>query len=256
MLPKSLTNRAAHRCRYGLLDTRDQFAYLAAEDNQLTVLVTREALSTTRSTVPIPQLWHGGNFSCEDGVAGLEDDAKGMGMITCGVGSTLQKWTWEHDPFLAELENSFTSGLVRQFAPRFNSTSRYESVEDSLWPRDCANRDGSFFTRFASNDSDTGTSWFMEVCMPADQRVSPWEDTRARQEFAEELFLNLSTTGGAGSVYHLSLNTTAGYFELPNIMNEGLPGKLLDKDPNAYCDSQCKGQGYRSVGSASLDRVI
>lgn len=44
--------------------------------------------------------------------------------------------------------------------------------------------------------------------------------------------------------FKMSLNTTAGYFELPNYKNGQLPGPLLSDDPELHCDEQCTRQHF------------
>lgn len=230
---------------HNLLDTPDQFRYSDNAESQLTILMTRETLSTTKSTEPVAQFWHGDKFDCATVNSTASDDTFGTMMSACGYGATLGRLAWEHDPFLAELPSTFTSGLIRQFAPRFNSSALYEPVDVNLYPQDCASIDGSYFVRYESSLNDTDTPWFLEVCMPGDQRQSPWTDTRARQDFGEELFVNVSqnSTDSSGAIYRLSVNTTGGYFELPNDLNGVLPGPLLEEDPWHQCDSHCKAQG-------------
>ena len=86
--------------------------------------------------------------------------------------------------------------------------------------------------------------------MPADMTESPWKETRRRQDFSETLYLTLSVTGsyginfGPGGYYKITLNTTAGFFELPNYMNGQIPGPLIDGEPEEYCGHDCESQGY------------
>lgn len=93
--------------------------------------------------------------------------------------------------------------------------------------------------------------------MPADMRVSPWTNTRNRQDFSEELFLNVTFNHNLRYALHeydpqrilnlamfrVTVNTTAGYFELPNYMNGQLPGPLLDNLTGQLCGSDCVPQG-------------
>ena len=80
--------------------------------------------------------------------------------------------------------------------------------------------------------------------MPADLTQSPWKTTRARQDFSEELYINI--TGGfnqPGGFYRVTVKTTAGYFELPNYMNNLAPGPLLEQAPDYLCGSDCESEG-------------
>ncbi|KAM3421503.1 hypothetical protein BST61_g1895 [Cercospora zeina] len=59
--------------------------------------------------------------------------------------------------------------------------------------------------------------------------------TRSRQDISEQLYLNLSACSPSPD--------RNGYFELPNIMNGQLPGRLLDDDPTLHCGRDCILQG-------------
>lgn len=118
------------RTLYNLLDTPGQFANADEDDNQLTVLMTRNALTTAKSTEPVSQLWHGNNFDCA--TTEWSKDTSGTLISTCGYGATLNIYSWDQDPFLAELPSTFTSAVIRQSAPRFNVSARHEIVDSSL----------------------------------------------------------------------------------------------------------------------------
>ena len=69
--------------------------------------------------------------------------------------------------------------------------------------------------------------------MPYDQSQSPWKNTRKRQDFSEALYLNITNTDNNNvqkSLYKVTMTTTAGYFELPNI-EQSAPGPLLRNGP-------------------------
>ncbi|KAJ7711730.1 hypothetical protein B0H16DRAFT_1815833 [Mycena metata] len=91
--------------------------------------------------------------------------------------------------------------------------------------------------------------------MPANVSASPWKATRDRQDFSEVLYLavNLTAAGGwdvqvpPGTYFaRITVNTSAGYFELPNYMNGGVAGPLLAEDPTVRapgtCDVDCESQ--------------
>ena len=84
---------------------------------------------------------------------------------------------------------------------------------------------------------------------------SPWKATRDRQDATETMFLDIHFGGlenpatlnsnPANTTFKLIINTTLGYFELPNYNNSGRPGPLLAKDPYDTCPankSQCVSQ--------------
>lgn len=93
--------------------------------------------------------------------------------------------------------------------------------------------------------------------MPANVTQSPWRPTRNRQDFSEELYLKVSVSFPIDNIppdnaYKITLNTTAGYFELPNYMNGGTAGPLLDEDPNNICGNHCLPQGYKDNNNAII----
>ena len=231
---------------YRLMDITDQFRYEPNEpDDGLIVLMTREALATTMGTEPVAQLWQGSNMTCTVTRNGTADTAPPD--QACGYGATLGAIGELKDPFLAQLPNTFGSGLIRQFLPRFNSTSSYTSIDADEYPHDaCDTAYGGFWVRYLNFDTDNTTSpWSLEICVPGTGGKSPWESTRSRQDFSESLYLNLttSTTSDSPTLYRMTVNTTGGYFELPNYMNGNTPGPLLATDPNELCDDMCQSQG-------------
>ncbi|CAG8886350.1 unnamed protein product [Penicillium egyptiacum] len=92
-------------------------------------------------------------------------------------------------------------------------------------------------------------TWGMQACMPRDLTTSLWKSTRDRQDFTEELYLNvtliqykLNKVQQNSTFYKVMLDTTAGNFELPNYMNGEIAGSLLEKDPNRLCGEHCERQ--------------
>ena len=125
-------------------------------------------------------------------------------------------------------------------------------------PDDCGTAPGSFYVSYSNTSSDGNASWSLTACMPSDQRISPWKAVRTRQDFSETLYLELSVNGYEvsgweygqlnGGVFRITANTTAGFFELPNYMNGGLAGPLLDGNLSDFCDIHCEAQGYDDGG--------
>ena len=92
--------------------------------------------------------------------------------------------------------------------------------------------------------------------MPGDQSSSTWENTYNRQDFFEVLYLNISVMGydrpvnpvqgpdspTAGGIFKITSNTFAGYFELPNYMDGGQAGPIIDGDPDyePNCGTDCR----------------
>lgn len=89
-----------------------------------------------------------------------------------------------------------------------------------------------------------------------------WSNTYRRQDFTEVLYLNISVMGyedagettqsfdspTTGGVFKITADTTAGYFELPNYMNGGQAGPLIDgvPDDDDHCGFDCERQVYGS----------
>jgi hypothetical protein len=160
------------------------------------------------------------------------------------------------EPFLSQLPKDFNSGLIRQLAPRFKSTASYENITSAEFPADCASRPGSLSIAY-SNITDNGGEaeiWALHACMPADLSMSPWKDTRDRQDFTEELYINVTLNDAMqfrakelsrnrslpeSEYFRVKVRTTAGYFELPNYMNGEKAGSLLNKIPPDFCGDNC-----------------
>ncbi|CAI7610564.1 unnamed protein product [Penicillium discolor] len=180
--------------------------------------------------------------------------------------------------FYSQVPSGFNTGLIRQFAPRANSTATYEIIEASQFPVNCGSSSEAFYAEYSASYSWYNTfSWGVTACMPGNMTKSPWQTDRNRQDFSEVLYLNMtqdeyfSDDAGRAILYRITVNTTAGFFELPNYMNQGVPGPLLDQDPADICDQYCLKQnhtyyswGYRrrdestagsTLKAASLDAI-
>ncbi|KAF7116163.1 hypothetical protein CNMCM5793_004183 [Aspergillus hiratsukae] len=196
------------------------------------ILTARGALSDANSVTFQPFLWQN----------------------TSGVQlPTLNNILSLNESFYAQLPNGFNTGVLRQFAPRVNSTATYETVGYSEFPSNCDSIPGAFYSNYYTEHLvyERTESWGVTACMPANLTTSPWQMTRDRQEFSETLYLNFTLAQGfsgdtpaGGNLYRITVNTTAGYFELPNYMNEGVPGPLLEKDPVSLCGEDCPYQSW------------
>ncbi|CAL5871866.1 uncharacterized protein PFLUO_LOCUS6120 [Penicillium psychrofluorescens] len=193
------------------------------------VVMVRSALESANSNKVFPQLWQrkaGQQFNTFNSFADMTD------------------------PFYSEVPTGFNTGVLRQFAPRVNSSTTYSSIKAAQWPANCDHTDNAFFASYSSVFSGDA-SWAITACMPADVNQSPWSSTRDRQEFTETLYLNISvpqaveydSTPAGGALFEINVTTTAGYFELPNYMNDGMPGPLLESDPTTnLCGTDCIAQ--------------
>ena len=212
---------------YWLIDIPYLFSEFQASRNTGLQLATSEILQTSYVRETQPQLWLG---DCDDS------------LISCRyIQPNFADISALPDPFFAEPPRDFDTGLIRQFAPRINSTA---NVTEEPFPADCKSERGAFY-RSSLNETydpeeDPGNFWAIEVCMPAASRERPWKATRNRQDFSEEVYLNISFSDRSNlrivssTELKVVVNTTAGYFELPNYLNGGTVGELLES-----CDGAC-----------------
>lgn len=217
----------------------------------MTVL-TWTALTTANTVDPQSRLWTGQPINCSAPM--YTTSVSGRMPEVCVVsrpGNTFGNMSLLSDPFIAELPTNYSTGLIRQYLPRINSTARRDIVTEADFPSDCDTRRDVFYARYAAVNPNiipmTGWgTWSLIVCMPANMSRSPWLATRNRQHFSEELFLNISvlsvgpvelneTPEQRGGLFRITVETTAGYFELPNYMNNEQPGPLLHWDPTDDC---------------------
>lgn len=237
-------------------------------DNMLAPAQLRSAVTSTTSTDPQVRLWTAaGALNCTNSTA-QTSNACASGQISLRNMSLLQ------DPFVAQLPAGYNTGLVRQFMPRINSTVYRERIAPDEFPPDCGNLHNSFYVNYSDivmtgfdGGKPVGISWSLVACMPSDQRQSPWRNTQERQDFSEILFLNLSayapnptpTTVDPdlwSGYFKLTMNTTAGYFELPNYMNDQIPGPLLDDAPVSQCGIDCLQQNNPYTAAYSGERQV
>lgn len=239
-----------------ILDIPDQFQYVDENgyDDNFVVVMTRSALTSATTTQQQSQLWQGGKVSCAF-TAGVEEIP-----TSCEYGGAkFEDLADLSDPFLAQLPGGYNTGLIRQFAPRINSSAHYENISAENFPKNCDQIDGAFFIDYTNTTyAYQYYTWGVQACMPANVTSSPWKSTRDRQDFTEELYLNITLInyeymqyGSDGDqvnsmFFKVTLNTTGGYFELPNYMNGGSAGSLLDKDPNSLCGNDCEIQGFEN----------
>ncbi|KAL4879461.1 hypothetical protein BJY04DRAFT_229024 [Aspergillus karnatakaensis] len=218
----------------GLFDMTDPEEYYRegmGNDGNKVIIMTRGALQLSTGDEPQRQLWRGANMSCDPLSEHYAADVD-----YCGSRTTINTMAGLSDPFVAELPADFNTGLFRQFAPRINTTAQYDPIPAAEFPENCNEIEGAFFVDYTNSttvlDPDDPYIWGVQVCMPSNVTQSPWKLTRNRQDFSE-----------------LTLDTTSGYFELPNYMNGGLAGPLLNEDPTELCaqDLRCKSQGFRNT---------
>lgn len=216
-------------------------------DGNLVPVKVRSALTTTDIVGPQPRLWTRRPTNC------TLTSARFCKYGTTNLDTLPTLLNESYDPFIAQLPSGYNTGLIRQFLPRINSSVTRVNAATGEFPPDCQDLPGSFYARYAytSGPEASDYNWSITACMPANQTNSSWTSSSARQDISEVLYLNLSIqglqVGEAQGSYRISANTSIGYFELPNYMNNLLPGPLLDKDPVEVCGHDCVPQGFRYV---------
>ncbi|KAJ5175919.1 uncharacterized protein N7482_001796 [Penicillium canariense] len=137
-----------------------------------------------------------------------------------------------------------TTGLLQQFAPRINSTAKWENNSDAMLPADCHPSSDALYLHYMYQHDD-GLGYDIQICMPGNVSKSPWKNQKNRQNISEELYLRMNFSNSESSWFSplgvksglysrkLTLQTTMGYFELPNYANDGFPGPLIEGDPFA-----------------------
>ncbi|RMZ12630.1 hypothetical protein D0864_00657 [Hortaea werneckii] len=234
------------------------------DDNNRVSLQTRNFLTSASTYDLQPRIWQE-NYNCSWDMQSQKHkqlpDACKTGGTTFGDLLSLKA------PYLAQLPKDYNTGVVRQFIPRFNVSIFRENITEQGMPRECnVDQPGIFYVNYANEAKVepigyTAGDWSLEACMPANQGTSPWKATRSRQDFTEILYLKLRTiahldmsmdfpevpqTSTGYHIFKITLNTTAGYFELPNYMNGQIAGPLLTNGPSLHCGIDCPGQeNYR-----------
>ncbi|KAJ7720622.1 hypothetical protein B0H16DRAFT_1792651 [Mycena metata] len=208
-----------------------------------TTTLLRDRLGSTDTTTPQAQLWSR-TTTCN---MLLPITSTQGTCITPSEQYTFGNMSQLEDPFLTQLPSGFSTGLIRQFAPCINSTARRENITQEQFPQGCDTLPGAFYVKYENISTlNTFPGFTFKACMPANVR------------FSEVLYLavNFTTTGGwrdlqvPTGVYfaRVTVNTSAGFFELPNYMNGGVAGPLLAEDPTVRapgkCDVDCEPQTY------------
>ncbi|RJE26359.1 hypothetical protein PHISCL_01332 [Aspergillus sclerotialis] len=230
-------------------------------DNGLNAAKLRAVLSSTEVTEVQTRLW-----SSSNGTVTSDDKFRAGGLSYSSFQTksqnTLANITTINDPFWAELPSGTNTGTLRQFAPRINSTAKWEANPSGVLPEDCNKESDAYYLRF---EFDNLIKYTVEICMPGNMSESQWKESFSRQDLTEELYFKMNFSGnfdvmaaaevgvetGAYSS-KLTLDTTRGYFELPNYANDRVPGRLIDHAPfeNATADQW---MGSKKLPARDLD---
>jgi hypothetical protein len=237
----------------GLINFQDHIEEYVSPGDETQAASLRAALTSVSRSDPQVRLWSSsGAVNCTDGIS--------PGHRACVFGQvSLTNMAALDDPFVAQLPAGYSSGLVRQFLPRVNSSATRTRISQAEFPSNCSYGD-SFFANY-SNTVENGymygepvaSSWHLIACMPGSQPTRPTNCMNGPKEISEQLYLNISAYDPANSpnddpdswsgLFKITLNTTSGYFEMPNYMNNRLPGPLLSDSPNNHCGRVCTYQG-------------
>lgn len=200
-------------------------------------VATRKLLETTMRNEKQPLIWLEGGGTPGACYSNTRNQYKGLSKCS-DTGISLSDLSGLKNPFIAPLPQQFHTGLVQQFVPRINSTAQWANINIAEYPANCGQDPGSWVSRWSNtttaNDDYPDKLWSVEACMTGDLRTSPWKPTLRRQDFMEELYLNITIANRnigddmnsrvensppGGSPFRITMNTTAGHFELPNYMN-------------------------------------
>ena len=191
----------------------------------------RNQLSSVTIADIQPEVWQEGIPLCSDNKTNdyLAPDQCYQG------GTTFTNISLLLNPYIAQLPAGYQTGLIPQFLPRMNSSVSYGSTPQSDFPQDCKTNPAKYYIDYSYNE----TLLNLQVCMPTNVSHSPWKSTRDRQDISEEMFLSINTAHGtlSNATFKLEVNTTLGYFELPNYNGGGVAGPLLTKNPIPTCNT-------------------
>ncbi|KAK2813335.1 hypothetical protein FQN50_000650 [Emmonsiellopsis sp. PD_5] len=138
--------------------------------------------------------------------------------------------------FISPVLANFNSGFYQSQAPRVNSTILYNNVTQSEFPENCVDLPGSFYAEYSAASDDTPI-YSVQACMPANQTFPPWKQDLFPQTISEVLYLSITINEQENSysssfsekptVFKIQVDTTAGYFDLPNYSNNNTASDIL-----------------------------
>lgn len=220
---------------------------LSYADSGAAVALLRPILVTAHNDVVSDYLW-AGNSSCHlNNYTSHDADSlfKCQRATLNSVSQTDSNATL--DLFTSSMPPTTNTGMLRQFAPRMNSSLTWTDIDPDEFPKNCSDGNGFFRNHTSPIDLASEEFYSLSVCMQRNLSHTPFKATRDRQDFDETIFLStnyyVSGTGQGNATWRLRLSSTLGYFELPNKKRGNAYGPLLDKDPLANCTSpRCGGR--------------
>lgn len=207
-------------------------------DQKLVVEDVATAMVTISDDSDQDNLWlDTPHFADEDVYSRAYDDPVGQSMLRWYRPDPLSPGRKDNPGssfFVTSLSNGTTTGVLREHALRFNSSISCERIERRDYPSTCPG------PRPLSAEIETSRV-NLRACAPGDVGVSPWTMSRNRQDIDEELYLDFTFDDGndprfmvdvSNYTMHCTSSTSRGYFELGNVMNDGIYGPLMDQWPD------------------------
>lgn len=220
------------------------------QQDQLFVAYLRSVLSSANLDDLQPNVWLTYPQDCSVAAESNSDSSLPLACFTGAGGVTLTSMQDTPYAYVAPLSTTFNSGLLRQFSPRMNSSASFDIVDTKDFPSDCDRLPGAFYTEYRSVPSESSnSSYILQACMPSNQSASLWtpiDPILLRQDLTEVLYLNISVSDSPRdartNVFRVEMNSTEGYFELPNYFNDNTAGPLLGANASDICDKHCAQQ--------------
>ncbi|KAK1147074.1 hypothetical protein N8T08_001813 [Aspergillus melleus] len=211
---------------------------LERADDGSTIAVLRALLSATQRNDSSQYLWTGQKNNCTKEYESSEHSILTRSIFDCIPSPNDDQFEKDYmknpppDLFVAHLSPRFSSGAIRQYAPRINSSIKRENLRQDEFPHDCPGN--SFYRNYKASPGDFNER--LSVCMPSNLSASPFRHTQDRYDFEEVLYVMMLSSRLTDMItFKLTLSTTVGYFELPNSKNGNKPGPVLLKDPDMIC---------------------
>ena len=218
----------------GGTDVFDLFSEDPFGNTPLPIALLQNQLASVSTKDFQPNLWQEGILQCANNASNhfiTPSECYQGGTTFDNISSLL-------GPYIAQLPAGYQAGLTSQFLLRMNSSVSFANVSRTKFPQDCATLPSAYYIEYNYNE----TLLNVQVCMPVRVPGSPWKATRDRQDISEEMYMSITAANRgltnldlANQTFKLAVNTTLGYFELPNYDSGGIAGPLLSKDPHTYC---------------------
>ncbi|KAJ5517242.1 hypothetical protein N7527_008802 [Penicillium freii] len=214
--------------------------------------ILRSNLGIARPTDSYENLW-GANATCSDSPFNCDSTKVNVDNLS------LPKNVTPHEQilFMSNVKVNTSTGLIHQFAPRFNSSVHWESLDNSEFPSNCSGI--AFFRNYTVSHKEeirNADKYQIAVCMLGNLTETPFKRTRNRQDFNETLFVTSQDSQNVQTTFKLTLSTTLGYFELPNDHLRSHYGPLLDSDPLATCSRpECEPQNNDEATISKRDAL-